>query len=159
MKTIIKRILCIYNVVPLFIVPTVIWGYDLGVHLLLQPIVSTKLWLAFLTISLPIIGYLTVSQIYKHMRSHIDQILPLEITGVIGMLYAQPCYMIILTISFEGIDSISLTEAIKTILLLMPIVPFSTVMISASDGTLLAVPLACLAMLLAGGKYRRARKI
>ncbi len=155
MKSIINRIFCIYNFIPFLVVPVVIWGYDFTAHLLLQPVLSSKLWLVIITLTMPICGYLTVFQIYKGLKMHIEEMLPPEITGLIGFLYAQPVYMILSKIASEGIKSISFVEAIKTIVVLTPIVPISTVMISTYDGTLLAVPLTCLSIILVGVKYRR----
>lgn len=148
-----KRILNIYNLVSLILVPSAIWGFDLFIHLLETSFPSTMIWIIFLTISLPICGYLLIVATYKYLSDKLPNMLPPEIPAVVGFLYAQPIYMIMLSIVIDGKGGaypLSFFEAMKTILLLTPIVPISTVMISTYDGTLLAVPLTCLSIILAG---------
>ena len=135
-KNIIKLILNKYNLIPFLLTPIIIWGYDLIIHLLLQPIVNSKLWLIVITLTMPICGYLTMLQIYKYLWKCSNQILPIEFLGVIGFLYAQPTYMIFLKMTYEGINFISV-EVMKQIIFLTAIVPFSSVIISTYDGTLL----------------------
>lgn len=154
-----KRILNIYNLVPLILVPSAIWGFDLVIHLFTNwiPSAYTWIWLLFLTISLPLCGYLLITTIYKYFSGKLPNMLPPEIPALLGFIYAQPMYMILLKLATEGVYSISFVEATKTILILTPIVPISTIMISTYDGTLLAVPLTCLSIILAGRRCRQKR--
>jgi hypothetical protein len=143
-----------YNLLPL------LWAFNLIVHLLLKWIQDPKIWITFLSVTFPVIGYLLVAWLYRFFsdRDKLSSILPPELPGVIGLLYAQPTYMIVLKLALEGGKSISLKEALKTIGVLTPTVPVSTIVISTYDGTLVAVPLTCLVMLLAGRHFRRKYK-
>lgn len=152
------RILNRNNIIPFIIAPTVLWGFDLLIQFSGVSFLNPKVWFAFLTLSLPSAGYFLIIQIYKLLKNKLPDIILPEITGLIGFLYGQPTYMILSKLIIEGVNSISLKEAIKTIMILTPIVPISTIMISSYDGSLLAVPLTCLAMILAGLRYRKIQR-
>jgi hypothetical protein len=101
-------------------------------------------------------------KLYSRLKNKLSDILLPEVSGIIGFLYSQPAYavlyMFLMNLSYKE-KVLSITEALKVILFLTPIVPFSTIMVSTYDGTLLAVPLTCVAMILSGWRYRRKYKL
>jgi len=152
------RILSKYNLIPLLLVPATLWGLDLLIHFSLGSAVTPMIWISVLTLCLPVAGYFLIIQLYKHLLNRLPEMLLPEIPGLIGFLYSQSMYMIVTKLVGEGFSSISFKEAVKTILTLTPIVPISTIMISTYGGSLLAVPLTCLTMILAGYRCRRKSK-
>jgi hypothetical protein len=66
--------------------------------------------------------------------------------------------MLLLKLGIGESTPISLSEIYKVLIALMPIVPFSNIMISTYDGTLFAVPLTCLLMVASGIICRKRRK-
>ncbi len=156
-----SRIFNIYNLISLLIVPAVLWGFDFIFHLFIRWMPEPKIWITLLSISLPILAYFLVLKLYDRLAIRLSDIMFPEISGIIGFLYSQSAYavlyMFLMNLTYKG-KVLSLTEALKVVLLLTPIVPFSTIMVSTYDGTLIAVPLTCLAMILAGWRYRRKYK-
>lgn len=152
------RILNKYNLLPLLIVPAVLWSFNFIFHLFIRWIPEPKIWITLLSISLPILSYFLILKLYGRLESRLSDIMLPEISGIIGFLYFQPAYavlyMFLMNLSYKG-KVLSLAEALKVIIVLTPIVPLSTIMVSTYDGTLVAVPLTCLSMILAGRKYRR----
>ena len=99
------RILNKNNIIPLILVPTVLWCLTLLVHYSLGYFLNSKIWITFFTLSLslPIAGYFLITQIYKHLKNKLQDIILPEITGLIGFLYGQPIYMIFSKLIIEGV--------------------------------------------------------
>lgn len=152
---ILRCVLNRYNLVPLFLVPAVLWGIDLLIHLVLGALATPIIWMAVLTLVLPVVGYLLTVELYRRLSGRLGEMLPPEVSGLIGFLYGQPTYMVASKLILEGVNSISFFEAIKTIVTLTPFVPLSTITISSYGGSLFAVPLTCLAMIMAALRCRR----
>ena len=150
-----------YNFVSLLIVPAVLWGFNFIFHLFIRWIPDPKVWITFISVALPLLAYFVVLKLYSRLSGKLSEILLPEIPGIIGFLYFQPAYVVfymaIMKLSYQG-EILPIKEAIKVVLVLTPIVPLSTIMVSTYDGTLVAVPLTCLAMVLAGYRYRRKSK-
>ncbi|GBD98957.1 hypothetical protein BMS3Abin07_00988 [bacterium BMS3Abin07] len=155
LKSCCKRALNPYNLLALVITPLVLWGCDFFVHIYLGQSLNSRIWFALISISMPLLGYFLIVFFYHSLSNKLSGILAPEFSGMVGFLYGQPLYMILSKLALQGTDSISFSESIKTLIILTPIVPVSTIMISTYDATLLAVPLTCLTMLLAGWRYRR----
>jgi hypothetical protein len=153
-----KRIFNSKNLLPLFLTPIVIWGVDYFVHLNLGSFSSDKVWILILTLIMPLLGFVIVWIFYNAFSDFSEKILPPEVPGIIGFLYAQPIYMLLLKLGIGESTPISLSEIYKVLIALMPIVPFSNIMISTYDGTLFAVPLTCLLMVASGIICRKRRK-
>ena len=154
-----RRILTPYNLLPLFLVPVVFWGFDLIVHLFLERIQEPKVWITLLTLAFPLIAYVLILKLHKLYASKVSTTLSPEIPGLVGLLYAQPTYMILLKLAIDGGRSIPLDEALRTIGVLTLTVPLSSFVISTYDGTLLALPFACLTMLVAARRFRRKHQL
>lgn len=156
-----RRILNKYNFISLLIVPLILWSFNFIFHLLIRWILEPKVWITLISVALPLLGYFVMLKLYSRLSNRLSEMMLPEIPGIIGFLYSQPAYVVfymtIMKMSYQG-KILPIKEAMKVILILTPIVPLSTIMVSTYDGTLVAVPLTCLAMILAGYRYRRKSK-
>ena len=150
-----RRIWNRYNLVPLFLTPIIMWGFDLIFHLSLKWIPDPRIWISLLTFTFPVVGYLLIGRLYSLLSNKLSSILPPEIPGFIGLLYAQQMYVFFLTLAIDGKFPALTKETIKEIVIVTAAVPLSTIVNSTYDGTLFAIPLTCLAMLIAGERFRR----
>lgn len=152
-----RRITNRYNIVPFVILPAGLWGFDLVVHMMLSSNSAPKVWITLLSIAFPIIGFILVAFLYSFLTDKLSDMLPPEFTGVIGLLLAQPIYMLLLKLFIDGHISFSPDEW-KGYVYFYLYLPLSTITFSTYDGTLLALPLACMAMFIAGARFRRKLK-
>lgn len=152
-----NRLLNPLNLVPLCIVPVFLWSYELIIHLLVSSFFSNpQIWITLVTLGMPICGYLIISRHYRMYKNKMSHLLPPEILGIIGFLYSQPIvYLIIRKSILNGFNAISLKEDMASVLILTATVPLSTMTLSTYTGSLVAVPLSCLSMVIAGFRGRR----
>ena len=147
------------NLIPLFLVPVVLWSYDLLVHILFKQMQEPNILIILLNLTFPILSYFLTGWLYRLLSAKLSTILPPEIPGFLGLLYTQPIYMIFLKLAING-NLIALTkENIINIAIATATVPYSTIVFSTYDLTLLAVPFTFLAMLIAGKRYRRKYRV
>ncbi|MGH8614369.1 MAG: hypothetical protein ACREYF_20675 [Gammaproteobacteria bacterium] len=139
-----KRLFRWGNLLPLLACPVIIWGFDLLVHLIPTSFLGGSGAIIFLTVSLPAIGALSIVWMYKYLGR---DLLPPEIPAIVGLLYSQATYMFVLKAAVEGAAG---AFNFSDWLVLTATVPFSTLIISTYDGTLAAVPLTVLCMVLGG---------
>ncbi len=153
-----RRIKNKQNLRSLVVVPLVLWGCNFTFHLCISWIQNPIIWITLISLTLPILAYFLVTKIYSRLSVKLDEMLPPEIPGIIGFLYSQPVYTVffmVLMNLYNPEKILSLNEATKIILIFTPMVPVSTIMVSMYDGTLVAVPLTCMVMILAGYRYRK----
>lgn len=144
-----RRVFSWRNLVCLVVVPLLVWLADLLAHMVPNAWLGNVGAIVFLSLLLPIAAFLVIRWMYLSLWN--GEMLPPEVAGIIGFLYAQPTYMVALKLLLEPQDPVKLAHwAVLT-----AIVPLSTLMISTYDGTLIGVPLAVLTMIVAGYYFRR----
>jgi hypothetical protein len=148
-----RRIFDARNLIPLLFAPVVVWAANLLIHLIpVSPEAGNVTGVVLVTILLPIAAVLFIVWNYRAIARHGD-VLPPEIPAIIGLLYTHPLYMLALKAAVDGLDAVNTTA--KDWFVMTITVPFSNLIIATYDGTFIAVPLALLAMVIAGVILRR----